>query len=156
MRTRRTSLALATVAAAVAAVAAGCGGGGTSREDFEADVRETRDRVDTALASITKASSKEDLLNRMEDASAVVSVAADELDRERAPDEFDDEKDALVARLYELSSELEATSTDIQRPEFESIVGAAGGFSFESWDATNEVLQQLRQQGIDVQPLARH
>lgn len=153
MRTRRTSLALAAVAAVVAA---GCGGGGASREEFEADVRETRDRVDTALAAITQARSKEDLVKRMEDAQAVVSSAADDLDRQRAPDTFDDEKDELVARLHELSTELESTAADIQRPEFESVIQGARGFSFESWDETNEVLQRLREQGIDVQPLERH
>lgn len=146
----------AVLAAAAALLAAGCGGSGPSQEEFAEDVRETRDRVDTSLAAITQATSKEDLLNRMEDAAAVIDDAATDLDSQGAPEEFSDEKQQLVSRLQELSSEVEATAGDIQRPEFESLVLGARGFSFESWDSTNEVLGRLKQQGIDVEPLARH
>lgn len=145
------------MAAGVAAVAlAGCALGGASTEDFEADVREARDRVDSALASVTRAESLEDLFDRMDDAARAVDAAAEDLDDARAPDELEDEADELVDAFHQLSVDLEATADTIRQPEFADVLPGTRGLSFESWTKANRVLGELREQGIDVQPLARH
>lgn len=143
------------ISVVVAALAlAGCAGGGPSRSEFESDVRETRDRVDSALAHITQAQSRQQLLNRMDDAAVTIDRAAADLDGAGAAEGFEDESDELVKALKQLSVDLAATAAQIRQPEFGDLLGS--GLSFESWTKANGVFQKLRRQGIDVQPLARH
>ncbi len=71
---------------AAAVTLAGCAGGGASREEFEADVQETRDRVDFAMESLSRARDPDDLFNRMEDSAEAIDAAADDLDEAGAPD----------------------------------------------------------------------
>lgn len=143
-------------ACACAFALAGCALGGASKEDFAADVREARDRVDSALASVTRAQSLEDLFDRMDDASRAVDAAADDLDDAGAPEDLQDEADELVDAFHQLSTDLEATADTIREPAFADVLPGTRGLSFESWTKANRVLGELREQGIDVQPLARH
>lgn len=139
----------------VAALAlAGCAGGGPSRSEYEAEVQETRDRVDSALAHVTQAQSRPQLLSRMDDAALTIERAAEDLDGAGAADGFEDETEALVKALRQLSVDIAATAAQIRQPEFGDLLGS--GLSFESWTKANGVFQKLRRQGIDVQPLARH
>lgn len=132
---------------------AGCAGG-PSRSEYEAEVQETRDRVDSALAHVTQAQSRPQLLSRMDDAALTIERAAEDLDGAGAADGFEDETEALVKALRQLSVDLAATAAQIRQPEFGDLLGS--GLSFESWTKANGVFQKLRRQGIDVQPLARH
>ena len=60
----------------------GCGGSGTpSVEEFSDAVVLNRNRVDFALTRITRADSSDELLNRMDEAAAVIDKAAGDLDR---------------------------------------------------------------------------
>lgn len=135
---------------------AGCAGGGPSRSEFQADVRETRNRVDSALAHITQAQSREDLLNRMDEAALSIDEAAEDLDDAGAAEGFDDEAGELIAALHQLAIDLSGTAEQIRQPEFADVLNTTRGLSFESWTKANRVIRDLRRQGIDVRPLARH
>jgi hypothetical protein len=153
MRPAYLILALCTVL-----IAAGCGGGsGNSTEDFQASVVETRDTVDGALAHITdNPSSQEELLQRMEGAATKVDAAAESLSRKEAPEGMADEQEKLVTSLRQLGVDLSQTADQIRQPDFGGILQGTQGLSFESWEDANAALAQLKQQGIEVEPLGRH
>jgi len=151
----RRTLALALLSA-VALAAAGCGETTTSVEDFEDAVVTTRERVDFALERITKAQTKEEFLSRMDEAAVAIDAGARDVEETGAAEGFDDEADRLVSGLHALSTDLEATADQIRQPGFENLLSGVRGLSFESWVKVNRALGDLREQGIDVQPLAKH
>lgn len=153
MRTR--SIRGVCVGLAALALAA-CGGSGPSRAEFQADVQDARNRVDSSLEEITRAQSKDELLQRMDSAALVISRAADDLDDAGAAKGFDDEAGALVNALHGLAADLTATADQIREPGFESLLEGTRGLSFENWTKANAVLVKLRDQGLQVEPLARH
>ena len=149
----------ALLATAVMALAAACGGGEPpTRAEYQQSVVATRDDVDAALASITEASSKEDLIDRMESAGARVEREADELGETTPAEGFDDENEELEDALHQLAVDLTTTAEQIRRPDvgLEELVAGARGLSFGSWTQADRVLARLRQQGVQVPPLARH
>jgi hypothetical protein len=150
--------AILTLALLAALVAAGCGGGGgDSREDFQNSVVETRDTVDGALAHITdNPSGKTELLKRMDQAAGTIDAAAESLDRKEAPEDMTDEQQKLVTAYRQLAVDLSSTADQIRQPDFGGVLQGSQGLSFESWEQANAVLAQLKQQGIQVQPLGRH
>ena len=152
---RRISLILAVTAVTIAA---GCGGSGTaSRADFEQNVDAARDQVDAALAHITdNPSGKEELLDRMDESAANIDRTAEELDRREAPEGLDDERVRLVEAFRQLAVDLSQTAEQIRQPDFGGLLDGTQGLSFQSWVDANDVLRQLREQGLDVQPLGRH
>jgi hypothetical protein len=152
---RATIMALLLLAALLAA---GCAGSGDdSSEDFNASVVEARDTVDGALAHITdNPSGKEELLERMDDASAQIDVAAESLDRKEAPEGLDDERERLVKAFRQLAADLTQTAAQIRQPDFGGLLDGTQGLSFESWTDANQVLTQLKRQGVEVEPLGRH
>jgi hypothetical protein len=143
--------------AAIAFGAAGCGGGGgTSVAEYEDAVVTTRERVDSSLERVTQAESLEDLLERMDQAAIAIEAGADDVDQTGAPEKFEDETEELVAGLRQLSTDLEATAAQIRQPGFTELLTGLRGLNFESWTKVNRVLGELHEQGIDVQPIARH
>jgi hypothetical protein len=150
---RRLSPLLLAILATV--LAAGCGG--SSRDDFESSVVESRNSVDGALAHITdNPSSEEDLLNRMEQAGVAIDKAAEGLDEEKAPDGLEGERDKLVRAYRQLAVDVSAAAAELRQPEFQNLVEGAQGLSFESFNQANSVLVKLRAEGIDVKPLGKH
>lgn len=149
-------LTLSALVCVAALAVAGCGGGTASREDYQADVVEIRDRVDSALAYITEAQSREELLTRMDDSANSIDLAADDLADVETADGFEDESDQLVGALRQLSVDIGATAEQIRQPGFGDLLSGTQGLSFESWTAVNRLFGQLRQQGIQVPPLERH
>jgi len=151
---------LALLAGALAlAVAGGCAGEESatpSLAEYQKSVVTVRDRVDFALARITKAKSKDDFLNRMDEAAVVIDDAGSELDHTGAPQGFEDETDKLAGALHQLSVDLAATAHDIREPGSGLISPGLQGLSFESWDEANLVLASLIGQGIKVELIARH
>ena len=149
--------ALIVAVATVAVVAAGCGGGGgTSVAEYEDAVVTTRERVDSSLERVTQAQSLDDLLERMDQAAIAIEAGADDVDQTGSPEKFEDETKRLVAGLRQLATDLEATAAQIRQPGFEELLTGLRGLNFESWTKVNRVLGELREQGIDVEPLARH
>jgi hypothetical protein len=133
-------------------VAAGCGGGQPSAEDYADSVVLNRNRADFVLGRITRAGSPEELLTRMDEASLVIGKAANELDDEGAPDEFQPEANDLVKWLRQLSVDIQATADQARVPGFENLLTGGGlqGLSFDSWDNVNKALAGLAGKGIQV------
>ncbi len=146
------------VALVLIAFAAGCGGSSTaSKEDYAASVVNTRDRVDFALAQITVGKgSRETLLDRMEDAAALIDDAAGDLDDAGAAEGFEDETEKLVADFHELAGGLEGVASDARHPELGGILPTTKGLEFPGWVKANRVLASLERQGIDVEPIGSH
>jgi hypothetical protein len=146
-------LVLALLAALLMAAAAGCGGGGTaSPADYAEAVVLNRDRVDFALARITRAQSVEELLKRMEEASVVIDKAAGDLDDKGAPEEYQPEAGNLVKQMRQLSVDIEDTAEQAQQPGFEGLITDPHlqGLSFDSWTKMNQALAGLAGKGINV------
>jgi hypothetical protein len=146
-------LVLALLAALLVAAVAGCGGGGTaSPADYAQAVVLNRDRVDFALARITRAQSVDELLKRMEEASVVIDKAAGDLDDKGAPEEYQPEAGNLVKQMRQLSVDIEDTAEQAQQPGFEGLVTDPHlqGLSFDSWTKMNKALAGLAGNGINV------
>lgn len=154
---KRSIILPAALAALLSSAVLGCAGGGaTSAEDYETAVVEARDRVDLALSRLSEATSEEDFLIRLEEASEAVEGAAANFADVSPPTEFEDESDRLVRHFRELAASLQGTADQARQTGFESMLRGVTGLNFESWDKANAVLRALRQQGVDVEPLARH
>lgn len=138
----------------LALAVAGCGAE-TSQEEFEAQVRESRDRTNAALANIATAEDWDQLLLRIRAASDQTRAAAEDLDETGAPSDLEDEANELVLSLRGLSDELDATADALEEePTFEQAPVSALEFAF--WDRMQEALNALRQEGVEVAPLERH
>jgi hypothetical protein len=153
---RRLSLArLAGAALAlVLLVGAGCAGG--DGEDFDTEVRESRDRVDDALAQVTDATSFEDLLRRLRLGASDVRGAADELGEEDAPEELETEAQELVEAYTALSSEMTATATALNDVVEEGSSSEIEGINFDNWTRVQRALAAFRREGVRVEPLNRY
>jgi hypothetical protein len=150
-------LFLASVLLAVVALGSGCGGGGTPTvQELERSIVSTRDRVDFALARITQAQSKDELLERMQEAAAAIEGSAGDLERDGASPGYEAGVAELVDSLRQLALDVDATAEQIGEPGFEDLLTGAEGLSFESWDRVNLALASLKRKGIEVGPLERH
>lgn len=147
------SLLLALLLAA-ALVASGCGGGDSEPTvaEYEVSVNSTRDRVDFALARITKAKSQPELLDRMDEAAAAIDEAASELEDAGAPEQWKDETTQLTGALHQLSIDLEAVAHDVRN----NIVAAPQALNFDSWNKANLALAGLIGDGLNVKPIGNH
>jgi hypothetical protein len=155
------SLLLSLLAAAALALSA-CGGGGgdsnASVAEYTASVTDTRDRVDFALARITKGTKgdTEEFLNRMEEAAAVIDDAASDLGDADVAEGYADETERLTTALHQLAVDLRATAHDLGQPELGSIIPTTQGLNFESWDQANLALATLQADGLKVELIGRH
>lgn len=143
-----------TCALLVAALLAGCGGGGATKEELRADVLAARNDTDAALEQIVQATSVEDLLARMRIAAVEVRGAAADVREAAGPKDLEDERDALAARLLALSDEISSTVETLEA--FPEQAASTGALSFAQWNAVQDELTKLRQQGVKVSPLERH
>jgi len=164
MRSLRTRI-LAVVAVAVVAVAAvaivgialgGDDGASATRADYRASVVHTRDRVDFALQRITTSESVDELIENIRAASTAVGGAAGDLDEAGVAEGFGDVNVRLIRTLRAFSDELANTAETFADPAFAGTIGQATSLSFVQWDKVNEILAELDEKGIRVQPLARH
>jgi hypothetical protein len=137
---------------------AGCGGSDSapSVEDFQESVVTSRNQVDYALARITRAKSKEELLNRMTEASVVIDDVATKLDDAGAAEGFESDTDKLTSALGQLSADLSAFAHDAAQPEGEVLLTGNPGLNFDSWDDANAALASMQATGIDVELIGRH
>jgi methyl-accepting chemotaxis protein len=143
--------------AAAAVLVAGCGGRSTpTADEFGQSVVSARDRVDFALARITRAQSKDDLLERMDEAADAIDDTVRDLEDVGALRRLDAELGALIDSLRQLAFDVQATADQVRQPGFSDFLAGTKGLSFESWDAVNRALEALNAQGIEVAPLERH
>jgi transposase len=162
MRTRSGLLALVVVAVvAAAAVVIGAiiafGGSGTaSREDYQVAVVNARDRADFALARMTRATSLDELTTRLDEAAATIDDVAGDLDDIGAPDELEATNEQLVRALRALSGEVAGTAETLGDPTFADVIPTLNSLSFPQWEVVNRTLEQLNEQGIEVEQLPRH
>jgi hypothetical protein len=144
---------LAAAAALALALLAGCGGG-ASKEEFQADMVEARDRVDDALEQVTHAGSVDDLFARLRIAGAEVRSASTDVSEADAPDGLGDEKRELAVTLREFSDEIISTVNTLE--QLEGAAAETRGLDFAGWTETQTRLAALRKAGIQVRPLERH
>jgi len=147
--------AAAAVALAIGIALAG-GDGFSSKVDYQADVVVARDRVDFALERIAKSQSADELVNRIEDAAETVDDVGNDLDGVDPAKGFEDEHKKLVRTLHTFSAELAGTAETLRDPNFAGTLSGINSLSFEQWIAVNRILEGLKKQGIEVEPLARH
>ena len=140
----------------LAGLALGGGNDPSSTEDYQAAVVQARDRTDYALARIGQSGSPEELVTRIDEASALVSAVAGDLDDVEAPSEVSSEADKLVRTLRALSDELAGTAATLEDPAFGGVFRGLNSLSFGQWNAVNTALLKLRKKGIQVEQLARH
>lgn len=139
----------------VAVLAAGCGGGGgATKDDLRQDVLAARNDTDAGLAQIVQATSLDDLLARMRVAAVEVRRAAADVRKADAPKELETERDALAGRLLALSDEIVSTVETLEA--FPEQAAKTGALDFAQWDAVQNELTKLRNQGVKVPPLERH
>jgi hypothetical protein len=141
---------------ALGLLASACGGGEPSVEEYSDAVVLNRNRADFVLARITRAQSIDELLTRMDEASATISKAADELEETGAPSDYQPEADNLVKWLRQLSVDIQATADQARIPGFEGLITQTNAISFDSWDQVNKALAGLAGKGIEVAILQRH
>ena len=147
---------LALAAVVLVAVAFGGGKGTATKAEYRATVGNARDRVDFALVGVTRSTSVDELISRLDHASDVVGSAASELGGAKVAKGFGDENDKLVRTLESFSVELANTAATFEDPTFSGTIAQASSLSFPEWDTINEILADLSSQGIRVPPLARH
>ena len=128
----------------------------SSSEEYRAVVVRNRDRVDFVLGRLSTAQSLEELLTRMDEAAKTIDAAAGDLDEVTPPEALEDEHGRLVRQLEALSADVQGTADQAREPGFQDILLGADGLSFDSWDEINVVFKELREQGVEVQPLSRH
>jgi hypothetical protein len=141
----------------LAAGVAGCGGSGEPTPEAYAEaVLIARDRTDFALARIVKATSQEELLNRMDEASDTIDTAANDLEGVGVPADYLPAGERLVTQLEQLAFDVGATADQIRQPGFEDLYEGTRGLSFNSWDKVNLQLARLAGKGVPVVILQRH
>jgi len=144
---------------ASAFVVAGCGGGGAatvSVPELEEAVVLARDRVDFVLAEVTRAQSKDELLERMDRAADTIADAAGDVDDLVPPERYRADIELLVTSLDQLAFDVQATADQVREPDFGGLLEGVRGLSFESWNSVNRALSGLARDGIEVAPLERH
>jgi hypothetical protein len=127
-----------------------------SRADYQATVVNARDRVDFALVRITKSQSTDELIERIDEAAAVVGKTASDLDDASVAEGFEDENDRLAATMRSFSDELAGTAAQFRDPTFAGTLPAITSLSFPQWNALNRVFADLEERGIEVEQLPRH
>jgi hypothetical protein len=127
-----------------------------SRADYQATVVNARDRVDFALVRITRSQSTDELIARIDQAAAVIGQTASHLDEAGVAEGFEPENDRLVTTMRSFSEELAGTAAQFRDPSFAGTLPAITSLSFPQWEALNAVLADLKESGIQVEPLPRH
>lgn len=127
-----------------------------SRADYQATVVSARNQVDFAYARIARSQSIDELVERIDEAAAVVGRTASDLDDSGVAEGFEETNATLVKRLEAFSTVLASTAEQFRDPSFGATLGGITSLSFPEWDQVNAVLADLKEQGIQVEQLERH
>jgi hypothetical protein len=143
-------------ALAAAFLLAGCAGGDDSADTFEQNVVDARNTADTAFARLRRPASMDDLVQRLRTGSDRVAAASETVAESDAPSELEDEQLRLTTALTRLSGEFEAAANSIELVLEAGQEQPVQSLIFDNWDTVQDVLDELREQGIDVPPLRRN
>ena len=148
------TLAILAALAATALLAGGCMGDDDT-EAFEREVVSARDTTDSSFAYIKRPESTEDLVRRLRTSGQRIERVSGTLADADAPADLADEHTRLVTALDAMSEEMNAAANSIELVNSED---ATAGFPvetlvFDTWDSVQNVLTELRNEGVDVQPL---
>lgn len=154
MRLLTTWARAAGILAAIVALTAGCSGD-DHEEAFQREVVSARDTADSSFAYIKRPESTEDLIRRLRTSRDRLARVSGSVAEVETPDDFVEERRLLADALREMSKEMDAAANSIEFVQ-DSDAGAGTPVEtlvFDTWDAVQNVLTELRDQGIDVQPL---
>ena len=147
----------ASLAAVVAMSAFGGGKGTATKAEYQATIVNARDRVDYGYAQITKADSVENLIERLDQASAAIGATAGDLDGAAVAPGFEELNDRLVAKLRKFSDALAATGDQFADPSSAGFgLDSITSLGFGEWDDVNAILTEMQKKGIKVELLQRH
>lgn len=154
MRRPFTRVYLVGIIVAAAFLAAGCSFG-ESGEEFEQEVVSARDTADSSFAYIKRPESTEDLVRRLRTSRDRIRRVSGSLADADAPDELTDERERLVTALQAMSKEMDgfANSIELVIEGQDTSQAPVETLVFDSWDQVQNVLTELRGEGVDVQPL---
>ena len=160
-RTQRLAIVIglaALVGAIVAVVAlrASDGSKEATKADYQANVILVRDRIDYAYARVGKATSVEELADRLDETAAVVGKSSEELDSGGVAAGFETLNADLVDALDRWSVSLGNTADQISDPNFSEGLPAINSIGFPEWDEVNATLSEMNKKGLKVELLKRH
>lgn len=147
---------VAAFAIAVAVAALDSGREVATRAEYEKTVSSTRDRIDFALVRITKSGSEDELIERIDEASAAVGAARADLADAGVAEGFGGLHDRLVDTLGRFSEELAGTAAQFEDPTFAPHIQGISSLGFLEWENVNEILGEMKEKGLDVALLERH
>jgi hypothetical protein len=152
MRLLTTRARAAGILAAVAVLAAGCGGD-DDKGAFQKEVVSARDTADSSFAYIKRPESTEDLVRRLRTSGDRLQRVSGSVADVETPEDFTDEQERLAQALREMSKEMDAAANSIEFVQQGDANAPVETLIFDTWDSVQAVLTELRNQGIDVQPL---
>ena len=152
MRLLTTRARAAGILAAVAVLAAGCGGD-DDKGAFQKEVVSARDTADSSFAYIKRPESTEDLIRRLRTSGDRLHRVSGSVAEVETPDDLVDEQERLAQALREMSKEMDAAANSIEFVQEGDSSAPVETLIFDTWDAVQAALTDLRNQGIDVQPL---
>jgi hypothetical protein len=134
--------------------------GGTetaTKQDYQATIVSARDRVDYAYAQITRADSVENLVERMDQAAAVIGAVSDDVGEAPVADGFETLNTKLASKLSQFSDSLAAAAAQFQDPSSAGFgLDQITSLGFTEWDDVNAILTSMQEKGLDVELLQRH
>ena len=115
-----------------------------------------RDTADSSFAYIKRPESTEDLVRRLRTSGDRLQRVSGTVAQADTPEDLVDERRQLALALSEMSKEMNAAANSIELVQESDGTGAGAPVErliFDTWDSVQSVLTELRDQGIDVQPL---
>jgi len=156
-------LLAAVVAIAVAALLAGCGGGDDAaapvtveteraQQELEEAAEAARNDVDELAQALGEARSEEDAAAVLDGAAEQLRERAEQVEDATADAELEEPRDRLAAGLRTLADDAEEARDAVERGEWED--AARTVVAGEGLREVEDALRELRERGIDVEPLA--
>jgi hypothetical protein len=128
-----------------------------TKPEYQATIVNARDRVDFAYAQITKADSVENLIVRLDEASAAIGDVADDVGSAAVAPGFEDLNAQLASKLQDFSDALAATADQFEDPSSAGFgLDSITSLGFTEWDDVNAILVKMQEKGIEVTLLERH
>ena len=155
MRLVSSRLRLVAIAFALVLLGAGCGGDDESTDVFQQDVVEACNTADEAFAYIRRPESSKDLIARLRTNRDRLATASGTIAAAEAPEDLAEERQR-PGRRAQRHVEGDGGGRELDRARTERAGRGAGqveSLIFETWDAVNAALSDLREGGIAVPPL---